>query len=162
MTSRRRAEPVPGLDAICADWLLDRGSLTRRLVEIAGPSFAVVALREEPGTLSADECQRLGQPPGAAGWIREVHLTGLGQPLIFARSVMVAANGSEDAAAPLQRGSVPLGQLLFGDTPWSRSEIQLCRAPENHWQRHSIFSRKHQHILVQEVFLPALWEVLNR
>jgi len=59
MTSRRKAEPVPGLDAICADWLLDRGSLTRRLVEIAGPSFAVVTLREEPGTLSADE---------ASGW----------------------------------------------------------------------------------------------
>jgi chorismate--pyruvate lyase len=148
------------------DWLFDRGSLTRRLKVLSDDEFMVIPLREEAGPIPPEECQLLGLQPGRMGWIREVYLAGFGRPWVYARSVTVTLDTVASDSAVCQLGNVPLGSLLFGDTPYQRSEIEVCRYQDACnasirpayplWARRSIFSREQTSILVQEMFLPAL------
>jgi chorismate--pyruvate lyase len=153
------------------DWLFDRGSLTRRLRTLAEDEFEVIPLREEAGPIPPQECLLLGLQPGAMGWIREVYLVGFGRPWIYARSVIGRLDLNDSDSALFQLGSLSLGSLLFGDKPYQRSEIEVCRYHDACnassrssyplWARRSIFTRKQTNILVHEMFLPALWEELS-
>jgi chorismate--pyruvate lyase len=159
------------MGATSRDWLLDRGSLTRRLRLLSDDELKVIPLREETGPLLPDECRLLGMQSGATGWIREVYLAGFGRPWIFARSIIGHPDPAGNDSTLFQLGDVPLGSLLFGDNPYQRSEIEVCRyqdacnassrAAYPLWARRSIFSRQQIRILVQEMFLPALWEELS-
>ncbi len=83
--------PSP-LDPALHDWLyVDKGSLTRRLTELADGAFSVTPLHEAWQPLRADECAALGVPADSEGWVREVYLCGQGQPWVFARSVAARA-----------------------------------------------------------------------
>jgi len=148
-------------------WLLDDGSLTRRLTALADGRFRVQPLAEGWQPLRADECMALGVPPGSEGWVREVYLLGDEQPWVFARSV--AAKAALLAGdIPLQElGTRSLGELLFSDPAFSRGDMQLCRYPAERmpeavrepglWARRSAFVRGPLAVLVAEIFLPAFW-----
>ena len=159
---------APDTDSTTRDWLLDQGSLTQRLTQLAGGRFQVLLLQEGWQPLRDDECAALQLAGASIGWVREVYLLGADTPWIFARSV-----AGQDALAAHDPGldalgSRSLGQLLFSDPAFSRQPLQTCRytrawLPPAHplddlWARRSRFDRDGLGILVAEVFLPALWQ----
>lgn len=151
------------------DWLYqDKGSLTRRLTELAGGAFSVTPLVEGWQVLRDDECSALGVAGGSEGWVREVYLRGHEQPWVFARSV-AARSALERSGLDLPHlGSRSLGELLFSDPGFSRGPLQARRYPDcwlplearqsGLWARRSCFSRSDLRVLVAEVFLPPLWQ----
>ncbi|AHL73890.1 chorismate--pyruvate lyase [Stutzerimonas stutzeri] len=150
------------------DWLyVDKGSLTRRLTQLAKGAFSVTPLAEGWQALRDDECVALGVANGSHGWIREVYLRGHQEPWIFARSV-AARSALEQSGLDLPHlGSRSLGELLFTDPAFSRGTLQARQYPESWlpdevrqpqlWARRSCFSQGDLRVLVAEVFLPALW-----
>lgn len=160
------------MNPITRNWLLDRGSLTRRLKLLSGNEFQVIPLRNEAGPLLPEECKLLELETGAIGWIREVYLAGLGRPWVFARSIITSLDREAGDSPLFGLGEVPLGTVLFGNAPYQRSEIEVCRYMENGqtgqpddeplWARRSIFRRQKNRILVQEMFLPELWDELRK
>jgi chorismate--pyruvate lyase len=159
------------MNATQRDWLFDRHSLTRRLRVLCNDEFNVIPLHEAAGAVFPEESRELGIQPEAIGWIREVILAGFGRPWIYARSVINSFNNDGGDSDLLQLGNVSLGSLLFGERPYKRSEIEVCRYRDNcntnirpdHplWARRSLFSRGKSRVLVHEMFLPALWESLG-
>ncbi|WP_219858482.1 chorismate--pyruvate lyase family protein [Stutzerimonas azotifigens] len=148
-------------------WLLDDGSLTRRLTALADGRFRVQPLDEGWQALRDEECTALGVENGSEGWVREVYLLGDEQPWVFARSVAAKA-ALQAGDVPLQElGTRSLGELLFSDPAFSRGGIELCRYPAGLlpekvrqpalWARRSAFSRGPLSVLVAEVFLPDFW-----
>lgn len=160
--------PFP-LDPALHDWLyVDKGSLTRRLTELADGAFSVNPLHQAWQPLRADECAALGVAEASEGWVREVYLCGHEQPWVFARSV--AARAQLDAAGlDLQSlGNRSLGELLFSDPAFARGQLEACHYPaqwlpqaqrvDGLWARRSCFRQNRLGVLVAEVFLPALWQ----
>jgi len=151
------------------DWLyVDKGSLTRRLTELADGAFSVTPLREAWQLLRADECAALGVPEESEGWVREVYLCGHGQPWVFPRSVAARAQ-LEESGLDLQRlGNRSLGELLFSDPAFARGTLQARHYPahwlpdacrvDGLWARRSCFRQNRLGVLVAEGFLPALWQ----
>ncbi|CAM5593041.1 putative chorismate pyruvate-lyase OS=Stutzerimonas stutzeri OX=316 GN=ubiC PE=3 SV=1 [Stutzerimonas stutzeri] len=163
--------PTP-LDPLQHDWLyVDKGSLTRRLTELAAGVFSVTPLHQAWEPLRDDECAALEVAPGSQGWVREVYLCGHGRPWVFARSVAARA-ALERSGMDLQGlGSRSLGELLFSDPAFARGTLEACRYPaawlpaehrqRDLWARRSRFSREHLGVLVAEVFLPELWQAAS-
>lgn len=150
------------------DWLLEAGSLTRRLTLASSNRFSVEPLQEGWASLRDDECQALEVPAGSEGWVREVYLLGAGQRWIFARSVATRPALEASGFALDQLGKRSLGHLLFSDPAFARGVLELCRYPSallpadcrgtpQPWARRSRFCRGSLSILVAEVFLPAFW-----
>ena len=149
------------------DWLyVDRGSLTRRLTQLAEGAFSVTPLTEGWQPLRDDECAALGAAVGSEGWVREVYLRGHGQPWVFARSV-AARSALERSGLDLPHlGSRSLGELLFSDPAFARGRLEARHYPAGWlphearqpglWARRSCFSQDGLRVLVAEVFLPAL------
>lgn len=155
-------------------WLLDRGSLTRRLQEHSRGDFSVTVLRQSWGKPRRDEAMALGIPFRQHALIREVVLSGQGQPWVFARSVipLQALHGKRRFLGTL--GNRPLGELLFRNPHIQRGPIFLASwprallpctlqeqlpgltAPTALWARYSLFQHGTASLLVSEVFLPTL------
>lgn len=164
--------PTP-LDPVLHTWLYeDRGSLTRRLTDLAEGAFSVQPLAEGWQPLRGDECEALGLPPGSRGWVREVFLLGHDRPWVYARSVAgreaLIASGFD-----LQHlGSRSLGELLFSDRAFARGPLEACQYPaawlpepvheDGLWARRSRFSQGALAVLVAEVFLPPFWARVRR
>jgi len=152
-------------------WLLDPGSLTRRLTDLADGDFAVQVRHEHWQPLREDECAALGVAQHHQGWIREVILTGHNVPWVFARSAAAQRTlpgGALDLGAV---GNRALGELLFCAPGFPRSALELCPYPPEYlppelretslWTRRSCFGQDHARVLVAEVCLPALWAKLG-
>ncbi|NVZ25538.1 chorismate lyase [Pseudomonas gingeri] len=160
-------QPGAGLEASVADYLLDPGSLTQRLVEISGGRFAITPLYEREDVLLDSECTALQLTAGSRGWIREIYLTGQGVPWVFARTVIPAAVQQMTGQDLRTLGDQPIGPLLFGDLDFRRGPIEFCRYEDSArngqltasplWARRSRFERGDLGILVSEVFLPTFW-----
>ena len=159
--------PAP-LPADLHDWLyVDRGSLTRRLTQLAEGAFSVTPLLEGWQALRDDECAALGVANGSEGWVREVYLRGHEQPWVFARSVAARCVLEESGLDLPHLGSRSLGELLFSNPAFARGPLEARRYPADWlpqqvrqadlWARRSCFSQGDLRVLVAEVFLPALW-----
>jgi len=157
-----------GEEARLRDWLLDQGSLTRRLTALAQNTFSLRLLTEGWQCLREDECAALGIAPSTSGWVREVLLCGQGSPWVFARSV-ASRRALQRTGLDLQKlGERPLGELLFCEPLFIRGEVSACKYPAQWlptavrdsglWGRRSCFTQDTLGILVAEVFLPALWQ----
>jgi chorismate--pyruvate lyase len=126
--------------------------------------------------MSCDEQQVLESHLSVA-WVREVVLLADGLTVVFARSVLLPRART---AWPLffRAGKRPLGALLFDDPAVCRGPLEVARIDPRHslwrlathygllssatplhaplWARRSLFWRKGQPLLVQELFLPAI------
>jgi len=152
-------------------WLLDPGSLTQRLTRLAEGDFAVKVRHEHWQPLRVDECTALKIAPHQPGWVREVILSGQGQPWVFARSVAAQRTLDEIAVDLADIGNRSLGELLFCAPGFSRSALELGYYPPADLPpdlrqpallaRRSCFSRAGARVLVAEVSLPALWAKLD-
>lgn len=145
------------------NWLLDRGSLTQRLISASHGRFRVRLLSLRHGRPTRSEARALGLPPGRLALIREVELLGNDEPWVYARSVFPV----DTLTGPQRRlrgiGSRSLGTLLFREPSMRREPLQIStlRLPggERLWARRSVFRVAGKPLLVCEVFLPPLKSV---
>lgn len=166
-------QPLP----VCADarlrrWLVDRGSLTRR-IQVRCSRFCVQVLSQRIACVGRDERAVIGVRPGVRCVVREVSLNCGPHPVVFAHSAVElhALKGAWRMLATL--GTRPLGAALFADPRVARYPLHfrqlnrqhelyrracalLERPPAHLWARRSLFVLRRSRLLVTEVFLPAI------
>ena len=168
-----KASPaLAGVPEDLRNWLIDRGSLTARIVARCS-SFRVAVLRESLAPPGEDERSLIHLPSARAAWVREVLLIADGRPVVFARSMLVPRDlrGAWHMARAI--GSRPLGAALFADPRIRREPLRYVRLEPRHplhhqaeaavdqklpalWARRSRFTRLGHPLLVCEVFLPEI------
>ena len=149
------------------NWLLDSGSLTKRLKSICNQSFRVEVLHQDWAIPTCSEQQFLSCNQELAN-IREVLLLVDEHPLVFARSVLPASSLTGSNRELLNLGTRPLGEYLFSQASLKRGGIEIEQLPANQfnphlekpyhlesaWARRSLFYLNEKPISVCEVFLP--------
>ena len=152
-----------------ADWLLHTGSLTERLQGFT-QNFEVKVLGQATLEANESEIAALNDYRKHQWQIREVILFGNGKPWVFARSVLPEHLCNTTWAS---LGNQPLGQRIFNDDNFVRSDFVIANLKENPiadvdegrltskcmpasglWARRSAFKIQQWHLLVAEVFLP--------
>ncbi len=169
-------QPLPTCgDARLRHWLLDRGSLTRR-IQLRCDRFRVAVMSQRIAAVDRDECAVIGVRAGAHCVVREVSLNCGQRPVVYAHSVAAvrALRGPWRMLSTL--GARPLGSALFADPCIRRHALRfrqlnprhelyrracelLERPPACLWARRSLFVRRGSRLLVTEVFLPAILEL---
>ncbi len=161
-----RATPTPAL----RDWLLDTGSLTRRVRHACAGRFSVRVESQGWGRPRLDEYLALGLRWGRIALIREVHLLCDERPWVFARTIIpvTTLRGRQRRLAHL--GDRPLGAVLFADPHMQRGPVEVAcirpdsalfaaavqglkRRPAEIWGRRSVFRLGGKPLLVSEIFL---------
>ena len=156
-------------------WLLDRGSLTRR-IRLRCDDFRVELLSQRLAAPDRDERVPSGVRAGAHCVVREVSLNCEQGAVVFAHTVAArhALRGPWRMLTTL--GARPLGSALFADRRIRRHALcfrqlgprhelyrRACRLLERPpaclWARRSLFVRHGARLLVTEVFLPAILEL---
>ena len=163
--------PVCG-DARLRRWLLDRGSLTRR-IQLRCDNFRVNLMSQHVASIGHDERAVIGARSGVKCVVREVSLNCGARPVVFAHSV-VERRALDSAWCMLATlGARPLGAALFADPRVERRPLRfrqlnprhplyrgacvlLERPPASLWARRSLFVLRGSRLLVTEVFLPAI------
>lgn len=157
------------------NWLIDRGSLTARLIAKSEGDFRVKVVRQIIGIPRLDERQALGMKRPALALIREVILCGRSEPWVFARSLLPLASLTGKLRHLRKQGNRPLGAFLFSQPHLARSAIAVAQISRDHgyvpnalvgnkllWGRRSVFYLQQKPLLVSEVFLPAFTDRLDR
>ena len=148
-------------------WLIDNGSLTRKLVALSKDQFEVEVLRQEVATPDAAEANALKITQKTPVMIREVVLKGRGRPWVFARSILPMSTMTGRLAGLRTLSNQPLGELLFQDPSMTREPLEVACLParvlsvpaalaagdESLWARRSVFFLDRKPLLVSEVFL---------
>ena len=148
-------------------WLIDNGSLTRKLVTLSKDQFEVEVLRQEVATPDAAEANALKITQKTPVMIREVVLKGRGRPWVFARSILPMTTMTGRLAGLRTLSNQPLGELLFQDPSMTREPLEAACLParilsvpaalaagdEPLWARRSVFFLDQKPLLVSEVFL---------
>ena len=161
-----------GADARMRRWLLDRGSLPRR-IQLRSRQFRVglLALTQRPPT--RDERTAVESAARTCCAVREVALHSDGAAVVFAHSVAARRALKGPWRLLLTLGTRPLGAALFADPRVARQPLrfrqirrghelyqracsQLDVAPASLWARRSVFVFRGSRLLVTEVFLPAI------
>ncbi len=153
-------------------WLIDGGSLTRRL-QLRCQSFAVYPIRVHDAKPQIDEAALLGLMPRQKALLREVHLRCAGKPVVFAHSILPHKSLRGDWNGLGRLGTRPLGGALFSDPRVVRTPLEFKKLSKHHalyrrvvarldsqppelWARRSVFTMHRAAILVTEVFLPQV------
>ena len=148
-------------------WLIDEGSLTRKLVALSKDQFEVQVLRQEVATPDAAEANALKMTQQTPVMIREVVLKGRGRPWVFARSILPMTTMTGRLTGLRTLSNQPLGELLFQDPSMTREPLEAACLParilsvpaalaagdEPLWARRSVFFLDRKPLLVSEVFL---------
>lgn len=143
-------------------WLLDNGSLTRRLMALKPGHFQVQLLREYRGYATPVEYQQLGLRYRQPVWVREVALCIDHQRLVYGRTIIPLSTLTGKHRRLLSLGNRPLGQYLFQQPGMERRSVTIARVhpsrlPVN-WQRRSVFTLDGKPLLVTESFAEQLRE----
>ncbi len=149
-------------------WLLDTGSLTRRLIAASDNQFRVQLLRQCWDRPLPSEQRLLDLPPREMAIIREVALICAGQPWVYARSVMPARSLTGRLHQLRYFDNSSLGAMLFSDPAMHRRPFELAiidgqcpqlpahlRCNRALWGRRSRFELSAKPLMVSEIFLPA-------
>ncbi|WP_332060499.1 chorismate lyase [Bartonella sp. CB74] len=142
--------PVP---ADIHDWLMETGSMTRRLENYC------TCVRVEPQRecfITRDKLEEEAEhlPNSTRYWLREVILMGDNQPWLLGRTVIPQETLSEDNQALMSLGSVPLGRYLFSSGQLTRDYIHIGRQ-NTLWARRSRLRLADKPLLLTELFLSA-------
>ena len=173
MRSHWSARPL-GCGAL-RPWLLDRGSLTKRLSS-RSQAFAVRGVSQRWALPQPDEMRLLGLRGHHSALLREVSLCCDGVPVVFAHSVLPrrSLRGAWHDLGKL--GARPLGAALFANPAVVRASLSyrklsphsalyqracagLKQRPACLWGRRSVFLLRGAPILVTEVFLPGVLQL---
>lgn len=184
-TARYRPEPVwiPKCRIVFGQvpenilhWLLDRASLTQRIVNACHGQFRVQVLAQEWSRPMSNEAHALHMSASGHALVRQVLLLCDEVPWVYARTVIprTTLTGPERRLAYLRSKS--LGATLFADPTMQRSEVQVARVtardrlhdivggylgqpPDSLWGRRSVFTLRNKPLLVSELFLPVIEEI---
>ncbi len=154
-------------------WLLERGSLTRRLMGVCPGTITVAIQREIWGRADGEEITALAVKRHSRVWLREVQLRCNNQPWVYARTVIPVPTLQGPAGYLMKLGNRPLGAVLFADPTVRRGQLELASLYHRHrlyqsasahltdqpnvlWGRRSLFWLGGKPLLVTEVFLPTL------
>ena len=146
-------------------WLLDRGSLTERLIRASKGQFEVKILFQGMGVPQLSEQRALELPVRQRALIREVILFGNHQPWVHARSIIPIKTLTGRLRKLRKLDNRPLGALLFSDPgmapieisnlpmlePWPSTVSSTYGSPVQ--GRRSLFWLDGKPLLVSEVFL---------
>lgn len=158
-----RRVPVKVLPYEKRSWVMDRGSLTKRLINASKGYFRVEISRQIWDLPNLDERKLLNIPEGQYALVREVSLLCHNQVWVKARSIIPrqTLTGQERQLAIL--GTRPLGAFLFRSRVMRRGPIEIarfkCSAEKNLAARRSIFYLHEKPILVSEFFMPQVFDV---
>jgi chorismate--pyruvate lyase len=156
-------------------WLLEEGSLTRRLLALCRERFRVAVVEQGYRRPLAEEATALGLAIGRFALVRQVRLLCDGEPWVCARTVIPSATlcGHQRRLAHL--GNRSLGAVLFADPTMARGPIEvacvasstplhalvtagLASPPPEVWGRRTLFWLQCKPLLVSEFFLPSVAE----
>ena len=148
-------------------WLLDRSSLTKRLISCSQKTFEVRVSFEGVARLFQHEKKVLKCASDSA-WIREVELIVDGETWVFARSAVPLSTLTGDDLKLRHLGNKPLGHLLFSSPRYQRNQFEVGQTINHRgdkcWGRRSIFScmnkqsrPTHKTLLVSETFMPVVF-----
>lgn len=144
-------------------WILDTGSLTKRLMAISAADFRVEVLQQSVSTPVNNERHALNIKLRQVCLIREVALLCHQLPVVYARSAipLTTLRGQERQLAHL--GNKPLGAFLFQHHNMSRGPLEITAfrhllAGDTRFgrARRSVFYLNNRPLLVSEFFLPNL------
>lgn len=156
-------------------WLLDRGSLTRR-IQARCAAFSVRHVQQQYGVAMPSERHMVALKHHSRALLRDVFLYCGETPLVFAHSVLPATSLHGTWQGLGRLGSKPLGAALFAnprvrrtplhfkklnrrDALYRRACTVLTNPPASLWARRSVFYLEGRPILVTEVFLPDILEL---
>jgi chorismate lyase len=147
-------------------WLLDRRSLTARLIEASNGDFRVERISQGWQVPTLDEALLLKLKPRQKALVREVLLYCHNEPWVYARSVIPPASLAGSLRFLRKLKNSALGSLLFKDphlqrSPFAVAAVQLSNlnipvdSDARVFGRRSLFHLYQQPLLVAEIFLPA-------
>lgn len=166
--------PARTLSRETACWLLDRGSLTRRLQQACSGRFSVRLLGQRWQRPLHEEARLLGLDPRQWVLTRQVLLQCDGIPWVYARTVIPRQTLKGRLRHLADLGTRPLGATLFADPSMRRGPVQVAQlaagqgmhqlvsdavsssSKERVWGRRSVFRLSDKPLLVYEVFLPQI------
>lgn len=143
-------------------WLLDTGSLTQNVKNLAPGRFSLQLLDRRFDRPSLSECKALSIQPRHEAYIREVTLCVDQQAQIYARSIIPRSTLTASERQLLKLNTKPLGEFLFAHKHMRRGPIEIKQGMlngETVWGRRSIFYVNDKPLLVCEYFLPSLLHV---
>ncbi len=155
-------------------WLTDRMSLTAKLIAHS-EQFRVQPLQQRRALCLTDECAAISLPRPLPIRERDVLLQCDGRAMVYAHTVVPMHDTIDDWPFFRTLGSRSLGSALFIDPLIRRGHLQFARLPLGHplmrraarvlgtdtvsgtlFARRCLYRRKNGHLLVTEVFLPAI------
>jgi chorismate--pyruvate lyase len=150
------------------DWLLDKSSLTQKLIEKSQGHFRVELLQQSIHAISFAEKRALGLSPRQWAVSREVILYGNQTPWVYARTVIPISTLKGALRRLYYLGNKPLGEALFADPSMKRESVEIAQFHCQHlpiapainaatWGRRSVFRLSNKPLLVSEIFLPDLF-----
>lgn len=145
------------------DWMLDSGSLTKRLQRLSQGTFNLGVLEECWQAARPKQVAALGVSSAEHLWSRRVVLRGGDVSWVVAHSYIAGELSVQAAAkatsieAILALGDRPLGALLFEHPAMKRGPIEICKTRTG-WGRRSRFTLDGTPLVVAEYFLAALVE----
>jgi chorismate--pyruvate lyase len=147
-------------------WLLDRGSLTQRLIKASNGRFKVKVLSQQWQQPRWSEAVLLSMGHREQAIIREVVLLCDDQPWVFARSVIPAQSLVGRLRRLRKFNDSSLGAMLFRDPSMHRRPFQIAtiegnspqipehlRQQQTLWGRRCRFELAKKPIMVSELFL---------
>lgn len=156
------------------DWLTEKGSLTTRLIRQCG-QFRVQPLRQRRASCLSDEYATIDLPRRLQVWERDVVLRCDENAVVYAHTVVPLRATASDWPFFRSLGTRSLGSALFSDPLIKRGSLQFARLSAGHplinriattlgaeraqaplYARRCLYRRKRGHLLVTEVFLPAI------
>ncbi len=154
-------------------WLLDRASLTQRIIGACDGPFRVRVLSQHWTRPMSNEAKALGMRRSSHALVRQVQLLCNDVPWVYARTVIPrhTLTGRQRRLAHLKSRS--LGAMLYADPSMRRGELQLVRLTARDklhamiaqhvdqpsavmWGRRSVFTLSNKPLLVSEIFLSAI------
>lgn len=156
-------------------WLLDRSSLTERVIERCRGGFRVQLLDQRRTRPLRNEAGALGMRIGTRAVVRQVQLMCGDTPWVFARTIIPPRTLARKSHRFTVLGARSLGAMLFADPSMERGETEVARLtpsdrlyhlalhdlrdkPETIWGRRSLFRLGGKPLLVCEFFLPDIAE----
>lgn len=162
----------PISSSVYRPWLLSDDSLTH-LLQRHFPDFSVQLLTMQMDKPLMGEFARMRLSSREPVLVREVHLSGKSQPVVFAHSVLPRRHLRGAWLGLRLLRNKPLGASLFSNPKVCRASMEFKKLSPHHrlfqlasahlqqqhqpdvlWARRSIFMLNHARIMVTEVFLP--------
>lgn len=137
--------------------VLNNGSLTRALKQLARHSFAVNVQFTGYGVPTPSEARSMGIEGRQRVYLREVQLIVDGQVCVVARSVIPLQTLSGREKRLLRLGNKPLGEYLFAHPHMRRGPLELKigsgHKGQPRYARRSVFYLSGKALMVSEAFV---------